>query len=161
MAVMEERETAQRREQALRDASNLRNKERTDETHAADRARAATVSVRASKPSAIVARPVAPASGSDTATSCIDRGELRGALAAASGRLAERLGGAVAEIERRHAERLTAVARAGEALAADLRACVAFARGVQSNAPGADPAYRVGGVGDGEAPGVVVVGPET
>jgi hypothetical protein len=132
-AALAQEKVERERRDALRAAANQRNKERTDEEHAAARARAAAVRVRVNPSAGIVAGP-APvlAAGRDGGPAvCLDRGRINQELAEFSRRHAE----GVAEAARRHAERLEGIAREGEAVAAGYRACRAWALSLANGAP--------------------------
>jgi hypothetical protein len=126
IAVFEERELAQKRDQARREATNLRNKERTDENHAADLKRAATVVVR-SKPAAIITSQPAFTRSIGQSAECLSRGDVDRVVDSFASQHAARLGSLIAEVSQRHAAGATHVAREGETLAAGFRACKAFA----------------------------------
>jgi hypothetical protein len=99
---------------ALRELQNLKNKERTDEEHLAARRRASTSVVRVDGPG-IKPRETVPTNGGPDPIACFDRRKLN-----------EELAGLI----ERHAERLSGIAREGEGVAADFRACKAWAVGV-------------------------------
>lgn len=105
-------DTERRRRDAMRDVQAIKNRERTNEEHAAARKRAARVVVRGNAAPGIKFVP-APAAGvrEQPNTVCFDRDVLERELAA----LADRMAG-----------RATELARAGEDLAAAFRACRAF-----------------------------------
>ena len=107
--------TERHRRDAMRDSANLKNKERTDEEHAAARKRARTAVVRVDGPG-IKPRETVPSSSGPDPIACFDRGQLNQELAGFLGR---------------HAERLSGIAREGEGTAADFRACKAWALSVQ------------------------------
>lgn len=130
ITVFEEREAAQRRDQARRDASNLRNKERTDENHAAASARARAVVVRPATPRRVTYKAPAPISP-DQSASCVTRGELLQTVAEVSRRHSERVDGLLTEFARRDAVRLTELARLGEEVGAAFRACSEYAKGLE------------------------------
>jgi len=109
--VLEAYKTHRIREDAARDMANLRNKERTDEEHIAARKRAATAVVRVDGPGIKPRETVPPGSGDDP-IACFDRRKLNEELAG---------------LLNRHAERLSGIAREGEGVAADFRACKAWA----------------------------------
>jgi hypothetical protein len=110
--------TERARRDGMRDATNLRNRERTNEEYAAARGRAAAVVVRHDGPG-IVAPAIKPAAGADEPTICFERGRLVEALTGWVQRDATRL----AELSRGLRERSTDDARAGEEVAAAYRAC--------------------------------------
>jgi hypothetical protein len=99
---------------ALRELQNLKNKERTDEEHASARRRAASSVVRVDGPGIKPKPTVESSTSGNDPIACFDRGKLNEELAGYFGRLAERLSG---------------IAREGEGLAADYRACQAWAVG--------------------------------
>jgi len=107
--------TERQRRDALREAQNLRNNERTDEEHIASRKRAATAVVRVDGPG-IKPRETVPTNGDNDPIACFDRRKLNEELAGFIGR---------------HAERLSGIAREGEGVAADFRACKAWALSLQ------------------------------
>jgi hypothetical protein len=100
---------------ALRELQNLKNKERTDEEHLAARRRASTSVVRVDGPGIKPKPTVESSTGGPDPIACFDRGKLNEELAGYLGR---------------HAERLSGIAREGEGVAADFRACRAWAVGV-------------------------------
>lgn len=110
---------------AMREATNLRNKERTDAESAAARKRAAVVVVHAEPAKGIVSGSI-PALGSDATAVCFDRGRLDQELAGWVERHATRLDRALAAIARSGDERFTGVAREGEDLASSYRGCRVF-----------------------------------
>lgn len=139
--ALEKKERATR--DAMRDATNLRNKERTDAETVAARRRAAAVVVRATPAGINPGKPFNAAGGGDGAVLYFDRGRFDDELAGWAARAAGRL----TAVLRRDAERLEGVARAGEGVAADYRACRAWALNLVDNAPGAgEGAVDVGGV---------------
>jgi hypothetical protein len=99
---------------ALRELQNLKNKERTDEEHASARRRASTSVVRVDGPG-IKPRETVPSQSGPDPIACFDRGKLNQELAGLIERAAERLSG---------------IAREGEGVAADYRACQAWALGL-------------------------------
>jgi hypothetical protein len=99
---------------ALRELQNLKNKERTDEEHASARRRASTSVVRVDGPG-IKPRETVPSQSGPDPIACFDRGKLNQELAGLIERAAERLSG---------------IAREGEGVAADYRACQAWAVGL-------------------------------
>lgn len=112
--------TERLRRDAMREATNLRNRERTDEEYSAARRRASSVVVRHDGPG--IRAPQIKAPGGDESTLCFDRGRLAEALAGWVQRDAARL----TELLRGVGERSTEHARAGEEVAAAYRACRAF-----------------------------------
>ena len=108
--------TKRQRRDALRDSANAKNKERTDEEHASARRRAATSVVRVDGPGIKPRETVEPAGSGNDPIACFDRGKLNQELAGFLGR---------------HAERLSGIAREGEGVAADFRACKAWALSLQ------------------------------
>jgi hypothetical protein len=100
---------------ALRELQNLKNKERTDEEHLAARRRAATSVVRVDGPGIRPRETVQPSGSGNDPIACFDRGKLN-----------EELAGLI----ERAAERLSGIAREGEGVAADYRACQAWALGL-------------------------------
>jgi hypothetical protein len=108
------------RRDAMREATNLRNRERTDEEYSAARRRAGAVVVRLNGPG-IRAPEIKAVSGNESSV-CFDRGRFVEALTGWVQRDAARLAELLAGIR----ERLTDDARAGEEVAAAYRACRAF-----------------------------------
>jgi hypothetical protein len=106
---------ARQERDALRELQNLKNKERTDEEHAAARKRASNSVVRVDGPGIKPKPTVESSTGGPDPIACFDRGKLNEELAGYLGR---------------HAERLSGIAREGEGVAADFRACRAWAVGV-------------------------------
>ena len=103
------------RRDAMRDITNLKNKERTNEEDAAARRRAAAVVVRVEGPGIKYVPPAFPGSG-DESTASFYRRILDEELAAAA---------------QRNADRHTELARAGEDLAAAYRACRGYTLNLQ------------------------------
>jgi hypothetical protein len=99
---------------ALRELQNLKNRERTNEEHASARKRAGASVVRVDGPGIKPRDTVQPANGGNDPIACFDRRKLNEELANFLGR---------------HAERLSGIAREGEGVAADYRACRAWALG--------------------------------
>lgn len=119
--------TERTKRDAMRDASNIRNRERTDEEDAAAHRRAAVVVVRG-KPAGInPGKPVNVATGGDEPIACFDRGRLNAELAGWVERHAGALSAALAATAQLGDQRFTGVARTGEGVAADYRACRAWA----------------------------------
>jgi hypothetical protein len=112
--VLQAEAKARQDRDALRELQNLKNKERTDEEHLAARRRASTSVVRVDGPG-IKPRETVPTNGGPDPIACFDRGKLNQELAG---------------LIERHAERLSGIAREGEGVAADFRACKAWAVGV-------------------------------
>jgi hypothetical protein len=117
---------ARQERDALRELQNLKNKERTDEEHLAARRRASTSVVRVDGPGIRPFQPKQPTPGSDQAISCVTGRQLDEAVAGIAQRASERLAGVL----RRDGERRTGDAREAEGVAADFRACKAWAVGV-------------------------------
>ncbi len=115
---------------AMREAANLKNKERTDEETSAARKRAASVVVRLNGPGIKPSQPVDVAAGDNDPVACFDRGRLNNEL---NGWL-ERTGQRLTDVLQRHAGRLEGIAREGEGVAADYRACRAWALNLTGNA---------------------------
>jgi hypothetical protein len=105
---------ARQERDALRELQNLKNKERTDEEYLAARKRALNSVVRVDGPG-IKPRETVPSQSGPDPIACFDRGKLNEELAG----LYERL-----------SQRLTGIAREGEGVAADYRACQAWAVGL-------------------------------
>lgn len=120
--------TERARRDAMRDTQNVKNKERTDEETTAARRRAAAVVVR-SKPATRVdpGKPVDVAGGGDESLACFDRGRLNAELAGWVERHAAGLSEFLAGIAQLGDQRFTGIAREGEGVAADYRACRAWA----------------------------------
>jgi hypothetical protein len=106
---------ARQERDALRELQNLKNKERTDEEHLAARRRASTSVVRVDGPGIKPKPTVESSTGGPDPIACFDRGKLNQELAG---------------LIERHAERLSGIAREGEGVASDYRACKAWAVGV-------------------------------
>lgn len=123
--VFEEREAAQKREQARRDMHNIQSKERANESRVAARKRASTVVVRHG-PSTITVGTLVPRSD-NKAAECVTRGDLDAAVADFAVEHAEGLADVVAEVSRRLAAEATVAAREFEAGFADYRSCRAYA----------------------------------
>jgi hypothetical protein len=105
---------ARQERDALRELQNLKNKERTDEEYLAARKRASNSVVRVDGPG-IKPRETVPSTSGPDPIACFDRGKLNQELAG---------------LIERHAERLSGIAREGEGVASDYRACKAWAVGV-------------------------------
>jgi hypothetical protein len=105
---------ARQERDALRELQNLKNKERTDEEHLAARRRASNSVVRVDGPGIKPKPTVESSSSGPDPIACFDRGKLNQELAGLIDRAAERLSG---------------IAREGEGLASDYRACKAWAVG--------------------------------
>jgi len=114
--VLQTEKTERERRDAMRDAANAKNKERTDEEHASARRRAASSVVRVDGPGIKPRETVQPAGSDDDPIACFDRRKLNEELAGFLGR---------------HAARLSGIAREGEGVAADFRACKAWAVSLQ------------------------------
>jgi hypothetical protein len=141
---------------AMREAQNLKNKERTDEEYAAARRRAAVASVRPQPTVGIVTGKIESAGSSSESAVCFGRRELDEELAGFAERNAERLTEFASELARRNAERLGGVARESEEVSAAYRACRTYtlnlAGGTRRNATGkADSSDGVGGIVDAPA----------
>lgn len=113
--------TERARRDGMRDATNQRNRERTNEEYAAARSRARAVVVRNEGPG-IVAPQVKPTDSGDGSAWCFDRGRIAEALTGWVQRDASRL----AELLRGIRERSSDDARAGEEVAAAYRSCRAY-----------------------------------
>lgn len=121
VAVFEERQAAQIREQAYRELQAIKNKERTDAQYELDLRRARAVVVRDSGAPVVAGEPTVTLGG-DEPTVCFERGRLERELAGWAGRAAAGLG----QLAARNADRLAGDAQSGEAVAAAFRACQAF-----------------------------------
>jgi hypothetical protein len=112
--------TERLRRDAMREATNLRNRERTDEEYAAARRRAGAVVVRVNGPG--IRAPQIPAGSSDEGSICLDGRSLAEELSGWVQRDGERLGKLLERIR----QRSTGNAQAGEEVSAAYRACRAF-----------------------------------
>lgn len=128
--VFKEREAAQKREQASREAANFRAKERADANFEDDKRRAASSVVR-TKPAAIIAHEQAGTGIRAANASCIDRRELDRVVAGFAEWHAEELNRVVADFQRQSDEEATRIARLGEVVAAAYRACRGYVLEVQ------------------------------
>jgi hypothetical protein len=113
--VLQAEAKARQDRDALRELQNLKNKERTDEEYLAARKRRASTSVVRVDGPGIKPRETVPSQSGPDPIACFDRGKLNEELAG----LYERL-----------SQRLTGIAREGEGVAADYRACQAWAVGL-------------------------------
>lgn len=120
---------------AMREATNLRNRERTDEEFAAARGRAALVVVRGNAARVDAGKPIDVAGGGDGAVACFDRGRLNAELAGWVERHAAGLSAVLTGTAQSGNERFTAIAREGEGVAADYRACRAWALNLVEGPP--------------------------
>lgn len=115
------------RDQARRDASNLRNKERTDEEHAAAQRRAAASVVRAKSVAIVAAKPAPDAGGDHQSAGCVSRREIDRVVDEFAEEHARELAALASELSRQHAEEATRAAVEFEKLAASYRSCRVFA----------------------------------
>lgn len=122
LRLLSERETARLRAEAHRDATNNRNRERTDEEYAAAKSRAANVVVR-NDGGSITAKPILASGSGNAAADCVSRGQLAEALTGFAERNAKRLD-AISDGNRGRSEE---IARLAEGVSAAYRSCRAYA----------------------------------
>lgn len=113
--ILQLEKTERARRDGMRDMTNLKNRERTNEEDATARRRAAAVVVRVEAPGIKYVPTAAPGSG-DESSAIFYRGLLEQELAASA---------------QRSADRHTELARAGEDLAAAYRACRGYTLNLQ------------------------------
>jgi hypothetical protein len=132
---------------AMREAQNLKNRERTDEEYAAAIRRAKSAGVLPQSTARISTEQPELAPGGDSSTLCFDRGTLNDELAGYAQRAAARLTDIIADVSQRDAERLSAINIEGEEVSAAYRACRAYVLNLAGSAPGkAEHDRAVGGV---------------
>jgi hypothetical protein len=142
--VVEKTERARR--DAMRETQNVKNKERTDEETTAARGRAAVVVVRG-KPAGTGIKPGKPidiAASGDDAIVCFDRRRLNAELAGWLERHVAGLNAAFSATAELGNGRFTTIAREGEGVAADYRACRAWALNLVDGPPLVSSAPGVG-----------------
>lgn len=139
--------TERERRDAMRDSQNAKNRERTDEETTAARKRAAVVVVRGD-PGGTGIKPGQPfvAGGGNSPVACFDRGRLDQELAGWVERHARSISTALSAVARIGDSRFTEVAREGEGVAADYRACRAYTMNLVKGEPGAGLADALVGV---------------